>query len=245
MVHLAFWFFIVLFMFIVIFRPLLEWRAVKKWGKSSKRIQFFVEQSLFYIIILLGYMTLFKYEGISFSFMGWKATSFSAFHASPLPSFFKYLILALFAFFIITVILVAWIKRNKEANIFGEETLASSYHVFTPQKKEEVASWSFFSCLHVAVESLVYFPFFYFLYVHIFHVTNIWLVLVFITCAYYVVQLAFSYDRLSIQPFIIGLFLSSLYVLTESVLPLLLFYICNFVLEIYHVEEEFQRQKQA
>ncbi|TYR81725.1 hypothetical protein FZC66_07785 [Priestia megaterium] len=223
-----------LIVIISIIRPYFESVTVKRIVSEDKKIRYYKEQSFFYVLILLLYVVLMIHYKVPFSSWGFQNVYLDTIQrTSAYPTWIEYLLLLIFAGFIGLSIMLQWMKDHGET-VFMEQELPLSIEATVPKTDRERKWWLTYSGISSAVESLVYFPSLY-LYTHeLLLIQNNWLLALAMGTGYFMSQLAFQRDRLSFQTLLIGIGLAALFIMTQSIAIVALYYAFSFLIyDIY------------
>ncbi|MBM7703815.1 hypothetical protein [Metabacillus iocasae] len=228
--------FTVLIVTICIIRPYIESISVRRIASERKKVSYYKEQSFFYALILLFFVLLIFYFNFSFSTFGWNSVYFQTIQDShAYPAVFEYLLLLGFVGFLFVSFMIGWMSDHGE-RVFLEQELPMSVEATVPTTKKERSWWFTYSGVSGFVESVVYFPAFFYFFHTLLLIQNNWLLAAVMGLAYFMSQLAFQRDRLSFQTFLVGTSLSALYIMTNSIIFILFFYALSFL--VYDVYQD-------
>lgn len=149
------------------------------------------------------------------------------------PAWVEYLLLLIFLGFIVLSIMLQWMKDHGET-VFMEQEMPTSIEATVPKTKRERKWWLTYSGTSSVVETLVYFPSLY-IYIHdVLQIQNSWVLAVLIGLGYFMSQLAFQKDRLSLQTLVVGVGLGAMYIMSDSIAIIAFYYAFSFlVYDIY------------
>ncbi|MCM3006215.1 hypothetical protein [Priestia koreensis] len=231
--------YILLFLLIFLIRPFVENVTVSRTLSERKKVQFYREQFLAYLVVLVVFIFIVTRFHIPLVELGWKGVYLDTVRESKaFPSLVKFLLMVGFVFFILLSFGIQWMKDHGES-IFEKEELPKSVEVTFPDTLKEKQWWFAFVGLSSIVEGVVYVPYCIYFFVHVLHIHNSWLLSLGTAVVYFSSQLAFKRDRLSIQTFLVGAYLAGVYIVTESVLILVLFFALSFlVYDVYQQDRE-------
>ncbi|ANF46768.1 hypothetical protein P5618_015485 [Priestia megaterium] len=223
-----------LIIIISIIRPYLESVTVKRLASEGKKVRYYKEQFFFYVLILLFYIAVMVYHRVPISMLGLQGVYLDTIHrTAPYPAWIEYLLLLIFAGFIILSIMLQWMKDHGET-VFVEQEMPTSIEATVPKTEREQKWWLAYSGISSFVESTVYFPSFYLYSHYILAIENTWVLAVLIGIGYFLSQLAFQRDRLSVQTLLVGIGLGALFIMTKSVVIMVLYYGFSFLIyDIY------------
>ncbi|WP_248291830.1 hypothetical protein, partial [Priestia megaterium] len=163
-----------LIIIISIIRPYLESVTVKRIASEGKKIRYYKEQFFFYVLILLFYIAVMVYHRVPISMLGLQGVYLDTIHrTAPYPAWIEYLLLLIFAGFIILSIMLQWMKDHGET-VFVEQEMPTSIEATVPKTEREQKWWLAYSGISSFVESTVYFPSFYLYSHYILAIENTW-----------------------------------------------------------------------
>jgi hypothetical protein len=227
--------------FIFIIRPYFESVSIPRIVTEPKRIRFYKEQIVFYCFILFLYAMILTFYQIPLSFVGWNGAFLETVNESPyFPKVISYLVLLGYVLYLLLCMALQWMKENGE-KVFEEDELPPSIEVTLPQIKKEYPWWIGYSVVSSLTEAVVYIPLFIYYIQQLLGVEHAYLMVLWTAVLYFMSHLGFQKDRLNIQTFLVGAFLAALYIVTNSIIPLLLFYGMSFI--ISDMYQESQRNK--
>ncbi|WP_110113228.1 hypothetical protein [Bacillus sp. CGMCC 1.16541] len=228
--------FTVLIVTICIIRPYIESISVRRIASERKKVSYYKEQSFFYALILLFFVLLLFYFHLSFASFGWNPVYLQTIlDSNAYPAIVEYLLLFSFAGFLFISFMISWMNDHGE-RIFLEQELPLSVEATVPNTSRERSWWFVYSGVSGVVESIVYFPAFYYFFQTLLFIENTWLLAVVMGFAYFMSQLAFQRDRLSFQTLLVGTGLAALYIMTNSIVLILFFYALSFL--VYDVYQD-------
>lgn len=234
-----------LLLFLAVIRPYFESVAIPRLGTGAKRLRFYKEQTIFYVLILLFFGAVIALYEIPLSLFGWNGAFLETVEASLFfPKVINYLLLLGYVLYLLLCFAIQWMKDSGE-QVFGEDELPASIEMTLPKTKKEYGWWLVYSVFSSLAEAIVYIPFFVYFVQQLLRIDNPYLVVLYTALLYMMSHLAFQKDRLSIQTLLVGAFLAALYMITSSIVPLLLFYGVSFLISDSYQESQRQLDKQG
>ncbi|MDQ0243071.1 hypothetical protein J2S09_000607 [Bacillus fengqiuensis] len=227
-----------LLLFLTVIRPYFESVAIPRLGTGPKRLRFYKEQIAFYVFIFLLFGAVIVLYEIPLSFFGWNGAFLETVNESTyFPKVISYLLLLGYVLYLLLCFAIQWMKDSGE-KVFDENELPRSIEVTLPKTKKEYSWWLVYSVLSALAEAVVYMPFFIYYVQQLLRVDNPYLMILCTALLYMMSHLAFQKDRLSIQTLLVGAFLAALYMMTNSIVPLLLFYGVSFMISDLYQESQ-------
>lgn len=232
-----------LLLFLTIIRPYFESIAIPRLGTGPKRLRFYKEQTVFYGFILLLFGAVITLYEIPLSLIGWNGAFLETVNESTyFPKVINYLLLLGYVFYMFLCFVIQWMKDSGE-KVFDENELPSSIETTLPKAKKEYPWWLSYSIFSSLAEAVVYFPLFIYYVQHLLRIENPYLTVLCTAFLYVMSHLAFQKDRLSIQTWLVGASLAALYMVTSSIIPLLLFYGVSFLISDLYQESQLPQRK--
>jgi hypothetical protein len=227
-------------LFLTVIRPYFESVAIPRLATGTKRLRFYKEQTFFSILIFLFFGAVIALYEIPLSMFGWNGAFWETVNESAyFPKIINYLLLLGYVLYVLFCFAIQWMKESGE-QVFEKDELPPSIETIFPRTKKEYRWWLIYSIFAFLAEAVVYIPFFVYFVQQLLLVGNAYLLVLGTALLYMMSHLAFQKDRLSIQTLLVGAFLAALYLITSSIIPLLLFYGVSFL--ISDLYQEFQRQ---
>ncbi|MFS3930675.1 hypothetical protein ACL9SP_18625 [Priestia flexa] len=219
---------------ISIVRPYFESIMVRRIISEEKKVRYYKEQSFFYVLILLLYAVIMLYYALPVEKWGLQTVYLDTIQQKNMfPAWIEYLLLLIFLGFIVLSVMLQWMKDHGET-VFMEQEMPTSIEATVPKTNRERKWWLTYSGTSSIVETLVYFPSLY-IYIHdILQIQNSWLLAILIGLGYFMSQLAFQKDRLSLQTLVVGIGLGAIYIMSDSIAIIAFYYAFSFlVYDIY------------
>ncbi|WP_282022660.1 hypothetical protein [Priestia flexa] len=219
---------------ISIVRPYFESIMVRRIISEEKKVRYYKEQSFFYVLILLLYVVIMLYYALPVEKWGLQTVYLDTIQQKNMfPAWVEYLLLLIFLGFIVLSIMLQWMKDHGET-VFMEQEMPTSIEATVPKTKRERKWWLTYSGTSSVVETLVYFPSLYIYIYDVLQIQNSWVLAVLIGLGYFMSQLAFQKDRLSLQTLVVGVGLGAMYIMSDSIAIIAFYYAFSFlVYDIY------------